>query len=166
MTLIRLHDDILFDLQGCRLRISSEVICLEPKLAGLLAVLSQKNGEPVSRDELLETVWGGDVSDHALTQAVSRLRQIFGNRQIIKTVARVGYQLSGPPQALDDETLRQFEHDDVETGANLFLRQSSRSKIYLGVFLIIVTIALASPLYFEALPSSIQGIFCGACLPR
>ncbi|WP_425408692.1 winged helix-turn-helix domain-containing protein [Hyphococcus sp.] len=69
---------------------------LEPKLGELLVLLATSDG-PVSRDALLDRIWGDEGSDEALTQAVSKLRRALGdvNRPyaIIQTVPRYGYQI-------------------------------------------------------------------------
>ena len=70
---------------------------LEPRLASLLEMLAARPGAVVSRDELLDTVWGDEGSDEALTQAVSRLRQLLGNRDLILTEPRKGYRLVADP---------------------------------------------------------------------
>lgn len=70
---------------------------LEPRLAGVLALLIARSGAPVTRDEFLDQVWGDAGSDEALTQAVSRLRRLLGDAQAVKTLPRVGYQLGVTP---------------------------------------------------------------------
>jgi len=71
---------------------------LEPRVAGVLALLIARSGAPVTRDEFLDQVWGEAGSDEALTQAVSRLRRLLGDAQAVKTLPRVGYQLGVTPQ--------------------------------------------------------------------
>lgn len=78
----------------------SEQKRLEPRLAGVLALLVQRGAAPVTRDEFLDTVWDEDGSDEALTQSISRLRQLLGNRDLIRTLPRIGYQLAEAPQIL------------------------------------------------------------------
>lgn len=72
---------------------------LEPRLAEVFDLLRTRAGETVTRQELLEEVWGYSGSDEALTQAISRLRQVFGNRDLIVTEPRKGYRLAVDPVA-------------------------------------------------------------------
>lgn len=72
---------------------------LEPRLAQLLDVFCNHPGEVLEREMLLERVWGDEGSDEALTQAVSRLRQMLGDRALIHTEPRRGYRLTTEPIA-------------------------------------------------------------------
>ena len=71
---------------------------LEPRLADLLEVFCEHPEEVLDRDTLLDRVWGDEGSDEALTQAVSRLRQLLGAREIIQTEPRKGYRLTLHPR--------------------------------------------------------------------
>lgn len=78
---------------------------LEPRLADLLLRLYHAR-EPVSRDDLINDVWGHDGSDESLTQAISKLRRALGDEQrpyrLIATIPKFGYQIhagSLKPQA-------------------------------------------------------------------
>ena len=72
---------------------------LEPRLAQLLETFCEHPGEVLEREELLDRVWGDEGSDEALTQAVSRLRQLLGDRALIQTEPRKGYRLTVRPVA-------------------------------------------------------------------
>jgi DNA-binding winged helix-turn-helix (wHTH) protein len=83
-----------------------EVIELTPKLLDLLFHLVDRAGVLVTKEELLETLWPeANVTDNALTQAVSELRQALGDDagdpQYIKTVARRGYRFIAPVASTD-----------------------------------------------------------------
>lgn len=71
---------------------------LEPRVAGVLDCLVAEAGIPVTREVLLDRVWGADGSDEALTQTVSRLRRLMGDSVEIRTQPRVGYILVTPPR--------------------------------------------------------------------
>lgn len=90
------------DIGAGLVRVGDENRRLEPRLCGVLALLIQRGGEAVTRDEFLETAWDEDGSDEALTQAISRLRQILGDRGLIRTLPRIGYQLSIRPETLSE----------------------------------------------------------------
>jgi len=88
-----------------------KAVKLEPKAALVLAYLAQRAGEPIGRDELLETVWPGViVSDEALTNVINKLRRAFGDERqhprIIETIPKMGYRLIaevGHPATVDAE---------------------------------------------------------------
>ena len=71
---------------------------LEPKVMEVLCVLARRQGEVVSRNELIEEVWKGTfVTDEVLSRAISVLRKQLGddskNPQYIATVPKAGYRL-------------------------------------------------------------------------
>lgn len=69
----------------------------EPKLNAILQYLSARTGKIVTRDELLENVWGEYGSDEALNQAISKLRKYLKKHaleNIIETLPREGYRLT------------------------------------------------------------------------
>ena len=86
--------DAVCDFDQLTLEVDGDVTRLEPRLAGVLAVLVQHAGETLSRDELLSLAWEADASDEALTQAISRLRKLLGDRKVIETIPRVGYRVT------------------------------------------------------------------------
>jgi DNA-binding winged helix-turn-helix (wHTH) protein len=86
--------DAVCDFDQLTVQVDGELTRLEPRLAGVLAVLVQRAGEVLGRDELLALAWEADASDEALTQAVSRLRKLLGDRKAIETIPRVGYRLT------------------------------------------------------------------------
>lgn len=73
--------------------------------AALLAALVDAQGQVVTRDELLEAAWPGQVvEEHNLTVQIASLRQAMGGSydgtEMIRTVSRVGYRLmlDDPPK--------------------------------------------------------------------
>src|SRR6185295_15712420 len=70
---------------------------LTPKLLGLLFYLLDRPATLVTKEELLDGVWpNANVTDNALAQAVSELREAIGDSAAaptyIRTVARRGYR--------------------------------------------------------------------------
>ena len=68
----------------------------EPKVAAVLAYLAEHQAHAVSRDELIQTIWGVNGSDEALTQAVSKARKHLKDHGLdhgLKTIPREGYRL-------------------------------------------------------------------------
>lgn len=74
---------------------------LEPRLSDLLVLFCAHPGTVLEREWLLESVWGEEGSDEALTQAISRLRQLLGDRSLIRTEPRRGYSLNVEPVAVE-----------------------------------------------------------------
>lgn len=71
---------------------------VEPRVMAVLMRLKQAMGDVVSREALIEDVWGDEApNDEALTQAISRLRRAIGDNpgrpEIIETIPKRGYRL-------------------------------------------------------------------------
>ena len=70
------------------------------KVMDLLAYLASRHGQVVSKDDLLNDVWGSlSVSESALTRTVTELRHALGDDadhpQLLETIAKRGYRLIG-----------------------------------------------------------------------
>ncbi|MGB5256686.1 MAG: tetratricopeptide repeat protein [Woeseiaceae bacterium] len=76
---------------------------IPPKAVEVLLCLARQPGELVTRDALLETVWGeGHGSSEALSHAVSEIRHALGDHAdspvFIQTLPRRGYRLAVEPE--------------------------------------------------------------------
>ena len=93
-----------------RLRLGDREAFLEPRVMQVLVALLRAEGQIVSRDELLETCWGGVVvGEDALNRVIGRLRRLAEGLGAgvfeVETVTKVGYRLvthAGPaaPRAI------------------------------------------------------------------
>jgi len=77
---------------------------LAPKAAEVLLVLGANAGELVTREDLIERVWGTDHgSDDALTRAISEIRHALADHhdqpRYVQTLPRRGYRLLVAPVA-------------------------------------------------------------------
>ncbi len=95
------------------LRRADRVVELRPRSFEVLAYLAGAAGRPVSKDELLESVWPGVVvTEDSLTRCISDIRQALGDdgQRIIKTLPRRGYvfvaQLLPPGDDVVADTVR------------------------------------------------------------
>lgn len=97
------------DLSRRELRVSGVTVPLGGRAFEILEVLSQAQGELVTKDELLDRVWGAAaVSENLLQVHISAVRKALGSyRSLLKTQSGRGYRLLGdwgvelesPPQA-------------------------------------------------------------------
>ena len=109
-------DEQLYQLRRC-----GEVVPLEPQVFRLFAYLLAHRERVVSRDELFEKLWPGQVvGDAALTYCVAKARkavQDTGTQQrILKTIHGHGYRLIAhvPIQAESVETSFSGVHVPIE----------------------------------------------------
>ncbi|WP_265570971.1 winged helix-turn-helix domain-containing protein [Sphingomicrobium nitratireducens] len=69
---------------------------LEPRFMQVLVLLARHRGEVVSRDMLLEQVWGVPVGDDSLNRAIAGVRKALAPDPAVRleTITRTGYRLS------------------------------------------------------------------------
>lgn len=85
-------------LRGCVTGDDMQPRHLPPKAMEVLVSLAQAAPEPVSREELIDRVWGERcVSDEVLTHAITELRHALGDSpsspEYIQTIPKRGYRL-------------------------------------------------------------------------
>ena len=99
-----------FDASTLMLFRREEVLALRNNEAKLLAYFLGHPGQVLSKEQILDTVWAGKVvSEQAVFQAVSNLRQQFGE-DAIKTYPKKGYQWQ---IALDTEAPASDSHTNI-----------------------------------------------------
>lgn len=89
--------EVTVDVESRRVQAPAGATDLEPRTFDLLLTLAERPGLTVSRDHLLETVWGAnDGSGAALNLAVTQLRAALGDDaqapRFIETVPWLGYR--------------------------------------------------------------------------
>ena len=81
------------------LRCRGDAVALAPKVALTLLALLERAGEVVSKEDLLQAVWGGSaVEESNLSQNIYTLRRHFeanGDQSLIETLPRRGYRFTG-----------------------------------------------------------------------
>ena len=112
-----------------------QITAVEPLVMNLLVILSARAGEPISRGELFQQLWGDTiVTDDSLTLAVSKLRRALGDHptrpRYIETLRKRGYRLimdsTRPAQQTSD--LTPTAHSPVN-GASRWTRWSGRKPV-------------------------------------
>ncbi|MHC8354482.1 ATP-binding protein [Pseudomonas sp. LB3P81] len=83
---------------------NGQAVALAPTPFTLLCVLARQPGSLVTKDALLDAVWGHRfVSDSVLKTAISDLRKVLGDDprhpRFIETVSRRGYRFIAPPSS-------------------------------------------------------------------
>lgn len=86
-----------FDTVERSLSRNGENISLPPKAADLLALLIERQGQIVTREDLLSTVWKDTfVEEGNINYTISLLRKTLGDKELIRTVPRRGYKFVQP----------------------------------------------------------------------
>jgi transcriptional activator of cad operon len=91
--------ELIFDSRSRQLHLGAQQRYLEPRQYQLLLSLLASAEQPLSRDQLIQTVWQGRiVSDGAINRAISMLRKAFASldpdTNYIETLPKLGYRLA------------------------------------------------------------------------
>ncbi|UEM07874.1 winged helix-turn-helix domain-containing tetratricopeptide repeat protein (plasmid) [Skermanella rosea] len=92
--------DYLLDLDRRELSRGADAIAIGPQVFDLLVYLVRNRERVVSKDGLLDAVWGGRiVSESTLTSHINAVRKAIGDngeeQRLIRTVARKGFRFVG-----------------------------------------------------------------------
>lgn len=96
------------DQYALELRKSGMLVRLQEQPCRILAILAERPGELVTREELQAQIWADTFVDfdHSLNKAVNRIREALndnaGTPQYIETVPRRGYRFIAPVAALPE----------------------------------------------------------------
>src|SRR5437879_11368542 len=104
-----LFENYCLDADRRELKRGSELIAIGPKVFDLLLYLVQNREQVVTRDDLLEAVWGGRiVSESTLTSHINAVRKAIGDsgqeQRLIRTIARKGLRFVGEVKARGPES--------------------------------------------------------------
>jgi TolB-like protein len=92
--------DCVLELERRELTRGSEAVSIGPKVFDLLVYLVQNRERVVSKDDLLDAVWGGRiVSESTLTSHINAVRRAIGDsgeeQHLVRTVPRKGFRFVG-----------------------------------------------------------------------
>jgi DNA-binding winged helix-turn-helix (wHTH) protein/TolB-like protein/Tfp pilus assembly protein PilF len=147
------------------LRRGDEVERPEPKVMETLLALAESDGEVLSRDELVEKVWGGrPVADDPINQCISKLRGALGDREkpyrYVEALVKRGYRLKLPVQLL--EAAEQAAPEPALPPASLPVA-GSRLWLLLGAAGLAVAVALIGALVTKSTPPAVGSIAVLPC---
>lgn len=113
-------DEFEIDIARGELRREETVVEIEPQVLDLIAYLASHPGRVVSRDEIMQGVWGGRiVSDSAISSRINLARRALGDdgkrQRIIRTVSRRGFLFVPVPET----SKRAYEAASSENAVSL-----------------------------------------------
>jgi DNA-binding winged helix-turn-helix (wHTH) protein/tetratricopeptide (TPR) repeat protein len=100
LNLLYFFDNYALDPDRRELRSGATVVAMEPQAFDLLVHVIRRREHVVSRDELIEQIWGGRiVSESALSTRINAVRSAIGDsgtdQRLIKTLSRKGIRFVG-----------------------------------------------------------------------
>jgi TolB-like protein len=106
--LVLAFGDHRLDIERRQLRRGADIVELEPKAFDLLAFLVLHRDRVVTKDDLLQGVWGGRiVSESALTTRINAVRRALGDngatQRLVRTFTRKGVRFVGEVTELSDQ---------------------------------------------------------------
>ena len=121
---LKLGDDFEVDLRAYQLRRSGRVLKLEPTPMELLLFLVEHRGELVTRDQIVERIWGKDVfldTDNSINGAIRKIRQVLKDDpeqpRFVETVSGKGYRFIAPVSEPETKEERQDKTADFASHA-------------------------------------------------
>ena len=87
------------ELRGQAALVDGELRAVAPACMAMLRVLARRPGRVVTRAELLGSLPGAGVDEHAVETAMTRLRAALGEPKLVQTVVKRGYRLALDPAA-------------------------------------------------------------------
>ena len=141
----------ILDVGDRRLSRDGVVVPLKPKSFDLLLTLVQSGGKLVTKDELLEKVWGGAaVEESNITVHVSALRKALakvaeGDDRFIENVPKYGYRFNAQVQEILEPIQNLPETEALENEVGLLNSQPQlvQEQLYLNRKRILVAAGLA-----------------------
>ena len=124
--------DCVLDAARRRLVRAGAEVAVEPQVFDLLTLLAQAPDRVVSKDEIVEAVWGGRiVSESAISARIAAARKAVGDdgarQAVIRTVARRGLQMVAavsvsqrdPAPELTHETVQRIRYVQLPSGVSM-----------------------------------------------
>ena len=98
--MLYIFDNYVLDPDRRELRCGATVVAIEPQAFDLLLHLIRQRQHVVSRDEMIESIWGGRiVSESTLSTRINAVRSAIGDsgieQRLIKTLPRKGVRFVG-----------------------------------------------------------------------
>ena len=114
-TSVRFGEDFEFNAQAYELRSGGIPLKLKPIPMALLLFLIEHRGELVTRDQIVERIWGKGVfldSDNSINSAISKIRQALRDDpeqpRFVQTVTGKGYRFIAPVEEFGVPVLDTF----------------------------------------------------------
>jgi DNA-binding winged helix-turn-helix (wHTH) protein len=152
--------DFELDLHAYQVRRSGRTLKLERIPMEVLLLLAERRGQLVTREEIIEKLWGKDVfldTDNAINTAIRKIRQVLKDDpeqpRFVQTITGKGYRFIAPitepgteeeAQERKGDSARAARKEEAATGTDL----RKRWMLLVGATVVVAAAALALAGYF------------------
>jgi TolB-like protein/DNA-binding winged helix-turn-helix (wHTH) protein/Flp pilus assembly protein TadD len=130
------------DLRTCELRKGGTKLRLQGQPLDVLAMLLQRAGDLVTREELRSQLWPADTFvdfDHSLHNAIARIRETLGDSaeipRYVETLPRRGYRFMAQVEEVRVDAPRTYSENGMQRGEGVAaaMRTKSRARLALAM---------------------------------
>jgi TolB-like protein/DNA-binding winged helix-turn-helix (wHTH) protein len=140
-------EDFELDPRSFELRRAGNLVKLERIPLQLLFLLSEHRDRLVTREEILQAIWGKDVfvdADNSINTAVRKVRQALKddpeNPRFLRTVSGKGYRFTAQLQPSPPPSLPEPQGPQESPEANRFPQRSARWPVWAAVALLAIVV--------------------------
>jgi len=157
-------EEFELDLRAYQVRRSGRTLKLERIPMEVLLLLAERRGQLVTREEIIEKLWGKDVfldTDNAINTAIRKIRQVLKDDpeqpRFVQTITGKGYRFIAPvtePGAKEEaqerkgDSARAAKTEEAATGTHL----RKRWMLLVGATVAVAALALTGYFYFHRAP--------------
>ena len=157
-------EDFELDTRAYQVRRSGRTLKLERIPMEVLLLLAERRGQLVTREEIIEKLWGKDVfldTDNAINTAIRKIRQVLKDDpdqpRFVQTITGKGYRFIAPVTVAGIQAGAPEREGDLartakteETGTGTGLRK--RWVLVVAATAPVLALALAGYFYFHRAP--------------
>jgi eukaryotic-like serine/threonine-protein kinase len=157
-------EDFELDLRAYQVRRSGRTLKLERIPMEVLLLLAERPGQLVTREEIIEKLWGKDVfldTDNAINTAIRKIRQVLKDDpeqpRFVQTITGKGYRFIASvtePETQEEaqerkgDSARATRTEETATGTHF----RSRWMLLVGAVVVVAALALTGYFYFHRAP--------------
>ncbi len=137
-------DNFRLDLSQKTLRKNGEIVAIQPKVFDVLAVLVIRNNEIVSREDLLNEVWGDTfVEETNVRLCIHSLRKILDGKYI-ETVSKRGYRFTAKLTDIDTNLTNKKPLPVSNSEAKILAKRSTVLAKYIVAAILLISLVSAA----------------------